>query len=366
MSPCIISVIVPCRNEQFHIDMCLASIARFTLPPGIEMEVLVVDGLSDDGTRNKVRTWMERDSRFRLLANPARIQSTALNLGIKAAAGAFIMRLDAHTEYPRDYLQRCHETATRTSADNVGGLCITEVKLDTFGGCIVQALTTHKFGVGDSGFRTGAAEGRRDTVPFGFFRRAIFDRVGFFDERLVRCQDYEMNRRIGAAGGCIWLNPEIQCRYYNQTGLWKFFRKQLLLEAPFNAYMWYLAPYAFAARHAITGVFALGVLGGMALSPLTQWIAWPFAAVMTLYALLAVASAVQQAVRYRNFLHVFCLPPCFFLYHFIHGLGVLTGLLRLLIRTAPVQKIQEPWPGAGYQRIPARRLRLHATTSELS
>jgi succinoglycan biosynthesis protein ExoA len=361
-----ITILIPCRNEENYIRPCLESVLAFELPPGGQIEILVLDGRSTDRTRTLVDEIAARDARIRWLDNTGITQSCALNLGISRARGQWIMRLDAHTQYPSDYLARCYATAVSTSAANVGGVCATQPGGFTYQAQLVQALTTHKFGVGDSGFRTGASEGPRDTVPFGFFRRELFAAIGLFDERLVRAQDYEFNRRIKASGGVVWLNPAIHSFYYNQPTLGAFYRKQLLQEAPYNAYLWYLAPYAFAPRHAITGVFTLGVLGGLALSPLTPWIAWPFAAVLTLYALLALASAAQQAVRYRSFLHVFCLPPCFFLYHFIHGFGVLTGLLRLLTRTAPVQKIHEPWPGAGYRRVPVRRLRLHQTTLEPS
>jgi hypothetical protein len=111
-----------------------------------------------------------------------------------------------------------------------------------------------------------------------------------------------------------------------------------------------VAPYAFAPRHAITGFFAAGVLGGLALGPLTAWIKLPFLAVLALYAILAFFSASQQAIRYHAPLHALLLPCCFFLYHFLHGLGVLWGVLRLTTGTAPVQKTDEPWPGAGRYR----------------
>lgn len=349
----LITIIVPCRNEEHYIIHCLRSIAAFQLPAGVEFEALVLDGASTDATVALVTEFARANPRFRVLENPQRIQSTALNLALKVARGRYIMRLDAHTLYPPEYLLRCYETAERTQADNVGGLCITVVKGDTYQAQLVQAMTTHKFGVGDSGFRTGALEGPRDTVPFGFFRKELFAQIGGFDQRLVRCQDYEFNRRIIARGGRIWLNPAIQCTYFNQPRLWPFLRKQIMVEAPYNPYMWYLAPYSFTLRHAITAVFATGVLAGLALSPFTRWIAWPFAAAMVLYGLLAVASAAQQAFRYRQPMHVIMLPFCFFAFHFLHGLGVLGGALRLLTGSAPVQKTPEPWPGAGFRRFRA-------------
>jgi len=346
----LVSILIPCRNEEPFVAQCLASVRAFECPTGINLEILVLDGRSEDRTVEIARTIAAEDPRIRILDNPGRIQSTAVNLGVRAARGQWIMRLDAHARYPADYLKLCYESALRSGADNVGGIFITEPGGTGYSAQLVQALTTHKFGVGDSGFRTGAKEDWADTVPYGFFRRDIFDRLGWLDERLVRAQDYEFNRRIIAAGGKILRNPAIQVHYYNQPTITRFLVKQIAKEAPYNAYMWYLAPYAFAPRHAVTGVFALGVLGGLALSAFTPWIAWPFAAVMVFYALLAVASGAQQALRYRRPLHLLCLPPCFFLYHFIHGVGILAGLARLATHTAPVQQKSEPWPGAGFRR----------------
>jgi glycosyltransferase involved in cell wall biosynthesis len=346
----IISVLIPCLDEEAFIGRCLDSVLAFQLPAGVDIEVLVLDGGSADRTRDIVAQYTARDSRIRLLDNPGRIQATALNIGIRQSRGDYIMRLDAHSAYGRDYLRLCWETAARTAADNVGGLFVTQARGDGYEAALVQALTTHPFGVGNAGFRINAGEGPADTVPYGFFRREIFQRIGWFDERLERAQDYEFNRRILAAGGRIWRNPAIRVFYYQQPTLAAFYRKQLLREAPYNAYLWYLAPYAFAPRHAITAAFALGVIGGVLVTPISTMLGTIFGGVMALYAVLALLSAAQQGVRYRRPLHVLALPPCFFLYHFLHGVGVLAGLAKLFLGIAPVQRAREPWPGAGRRR----------------
>lgn len=343
-----VSILIPCLNEFHFVRGCLASVLEFNMPEGTELlEVLVIDGGSTDGTPDIVREIAASDARVQLLNNPGRIQSTALNIALRVASGDYVLRLDAHSSYPTNYLALALETSLRTGCENVGGLFVTQMRGSGYGASLVQALTTHKFGVGDAGYRTGAQEGPADTVPYGFFRRELFDRIGLFDERLVRAQDYEMNQRILAAGGCVWRNPAIHVKYYAQPDLYSFIRKQILHEAPYNAYLWYLAPYAFAVRHAITGVFAVGVLGGLILSPLSVTIRLIFLTVMAAYFAIAVGSAIQQAIRYREPRHVLFLPLAFFLYHFLHGVGLLAGLVRLLTRTAPVQKIGEPWPGAG-------------------
>jgi glycosyltransferase involved in cell wall biosynthesis len=346
-----VSVLIPCLNESKFIDRCLASVLAFEIPPDFELlEILVIDGGSTDGTLEIVAGLAKKDSRIRVVDNPRRIQSTGMNKALEQARGDYIVRLDAHSLYGREYLALLIETSVRTGCDNVGGLFITQRRDDQYQSSLVQALTTHKFGVGNSGFRLGAQEGPADTVPYGFFPRALFARIGLFDERLVRAQDYELNRRIISSGGCVWRNPNIHVAYYPPATLQSFLRKQVVLEAPYNAYLWYVAPYAFAVRHAITGFFAAGVIAGILLSPFSRTVRLAFGLVMGLYAILAILSAIQQAIRYREPRHVFTLPIAFFLYHFLHGLGLIAGVFRLLIGTAPVKKSPEPWRGAGQFR----------------
>lgn len=333
-----VSILIPCYQERNFIGQCLKSVLAFELPQSTTVEVLVLDGMSTDGTREIVREVAARDARVRLVDNPKRIQSEALNLGISVARGEYVMRLDAHSFYPTNYLALCLETAVRTGADNTGGVVTTMRRGDGYQAALVQALITHKFGVGNSGFRTDAMEGPADTVPYGFFRREIFSKVGLFDLRLLRAQDYEMNRRIINSGGKIWRNPAIDIEYYPQPDFASFIRKQFMYEAPYNAYMWYVAPYSFALRHAITAVFSLGVIGGLLLSPFSSIIRTTFILVMALYFVLAILAAAQQAIRYREPRHILFLPLSFFAYHFLHGLGVIVGLFRLAVGSAPVQR----------------------------
>ena len=341
-----VSILIPSYQERNFIRACLESVLAFAVPDGVTIDILVLDGMSNDGTRDIVTEMSSQDPRIRLVDNPKRTQAAALNIGIQLAEGDYLLRLDAHSVYPANYLALTLDTALRTRCDNAGGVATTLRRGDHYQAALIQALITHRFGVGNSGFRTSAAEGPADTVPYGCFRKEIFDKVGLFDERLVRAQDYEMNRRIVAAGGTVWCNPHIEVRYYPQPDFRSFIRKQVAYEAPYNAYMWYLAPYSFAPRHAITAVFALGVIGGLVLSQFFATVRFVFLAVMAVYALLAIVAGVQQAIRYREPRHVVFAPIGFFLYHFLHGLGVLWGLILLLFGKAPVQQRPEPWAGA--------------------
>jgi len=322
----------------------------FTGLEEVNWEIWIFDGESDDDTDELARRLADANNRIKYFLNERRLQGLAVNQAVGEGPGEFLLWLGAHTEYPKDYLARLLETAQRAEADIVGGTLETRAGGEGYGAAVVQALTTHKFGIGDSGFRAGAKEGPADTVPFALYRRAAFERVGLFDERLVRAQDYEFNRRVKAAGGKIWLNPAITCVYYNQASFAAFLKKQISAEAPYNVYLAYLAPHAFAVRHWVTACFAAGIIGGVTWAPFNPLIAKIFLGVLALYAALAIGSSIQQAMRYRELRHVICLPIAFFLFHFLHGLGMLWGLIRILTGTALVQKTAEPWPGAGRRR----------------
>ena len=214
--------------------------------------------MSDDNTVKIIKDIIVEDPRIKLLYNKKKFQASAINIGLKKAKGDWVMRLDAHSIYPSNYLELCYETAIETKAENVGGIVIAEQNGESYEASQVQALTTHPFGVGDSGFRVGMNAGEVDTVPYGFFKKEVFQKIGLMDERLIRAQDYEFNRRIKKFGGSVYINPKIKIYYYNQSSLIKFFKKQIYLDAPYKLTCIWL--YTFTIRHSITALFSLGVI----------------------------------------------------------------------------------------------------------
>jgi glycosyltransferase involved in cell wall biosynthesis len=343
-----ISVIIPTRNETRFIDRCLRSIFASDAVPG-GMEVIVVDGMSEDDTRRILADWARRQPNLRVLDNPQGIVPTAMNIGIRAARGEWIVRVDAHSEYPADYLVRCLERSRRTGMDNVGGVIVTMPGDDSGQARLIQAVTTHPFGVGDSGFRIGARAGRADTVPYGCYRREVFSRIGLYDERLVRNQDYELNARLRKAGGSIWRDPAIRIAYFNQRTLTGLLR-QALVTGQWNPWMWYVAPYSFRWRHAAPAVFVGAVLGALLLTffvPLLGQLA--LGGMLVPYFSIALVASFQQSRRHGGWMFP-CLPMVFWAYHAAYGLGALWGICMLSMRLAPVQHLSEPWPGAGAYR----------------
>src|SRR5881296_963541 len=201
-----VSFIMPVRNEEEYIRVSLQSLVDQSYPAG-ECEIIVVDGRSSDRTREIIEEIREKNPQVLCLDNPAGIVPTAMNIGIRAARGEVIIRADGHNIYPADYTANCVKCLLKTGADNVGGPWLTVPADKSFGATLVAAILSSPFGVGNSKFRTSREEGFVDTVPFGAFRKAIFDRVGMYNEQLVRNQDNELNARIRSAGGKIYLTP---------------------------------------------------------------------------------------------------------------------------------------------------------------
>jgi GT2 family glycosyltransferase len=219
---------LPVRNEGKFIVNCLQSIAAQDYPKDC-MELLIVDGLSDDDTLEKINKFKVQSSKFkdiRVLENPKRVVSSARNIGIKKTAGDIMVCMDAHALYSPDYISSCVQVMEQTGAANVGGPALA---LPGGPGPMAQAITMahySPFGLGGAQFRDPNAEGLVETVWPGCFKREVFDKVGYIDERRTRTEDIEFNARLRGAGYKIYLSPLIKACYYCRTTLGETWRQR--------------------------------------------------------------------------------------------------------------------------------------------
>lgn len=218
-----VSVVMPVRNEAAFIEGSVRSVVA--AGRAVEaFEVLVVDGMSDDGTRALVARLAEEHPQVRLLDNPRHTVPHAMNLGIAAARGDVVVRVDGHAEVAHDFLQQgLEELAAHPECACVGGI-IENVELTPWSEAISAAMRS-TFGVGNAAFRTGGREGYVDTLAFGAYRKADLLTIGGFDEELVRNQDDELNFRLLRAGRKIWLSRRIRARYFVRSDLRRLFRQ---------------------------------------------------------------------------------------------------------------------------------------------
>ncbi len=206
-----ISIIIPCWNEKDHIASCVESIlAQEDLE---DCEVLVVDGMSADGTRDILNDIAADEPRLQVLDNPSRTTPAALNLGIKTSRGQFIAILGAHAKYARNYLKMCVMLLQEhPEVCCAGGPIISEGK-GFFGQAVAEAMS-HPVGVGNAKHRLPNYEGYAEGACFPMFRKEVFEKVGMFDEQFVYTEDDELNYRLAQHGEKVFISPRAQCIYF--------------------------------------------------------------------------------------------------------------------------------------------------------
>ena len=202
---------MPAFNEERYIEACIASVQAQDYPSE-NIEILIADGRSTDQTRAIINRLAAADPRIHLIDNPDRLQAAGLNQIVRESTGDIIVRMDVHCEYSHDYVRRCVEVLAATSADNVGGA--QRSKARTFFQKALCAALQSPLGVGGASYRSADREGYVDTVFLGAFRRAVFERVGLWDPRAITNEDADLNQRILASGGRIFLSREIVVHYY--------------------------------------------------------------------------------------------------------------------------------------------------------
>jgi succinoglycan biosynthesis protein ExoA len=317
----LITIILPIRNEARYIARCLDAVGTQSYPSE-KIEIIIVDGMSDDGTREIVTEFIISNGRARLLDNPERIVPTALNRGIRAAQGDIIIRVDGHAIIEHDYVQRCIADLNTVQADCVGGPIRTVGETWLAKG--IALAQSSPFGVGNAAFRYTDRAQYVDTLAFGAYRREVFDRIGLFDEELVRNQDDEFNLRLLLAGGKIWLDPQIRSLYYSRStllslwnqylgyGLWKV---RVIQKHGRPASWRHLVPAAFLAA------LVLSTISGIILS-VPIWLAVVFP-----YLLASFIASLQVSSRY-GWRYLVLLPLVFAILHVAYGAGFLAGLAR--------------------------------------
>lgn len=333
-----VSIIMPIRNETDFIERAIRSIINNDWPVE-NMEILVVDGMSDDGTREIVEELSQEDRRIKILDNPRRVVPSAMNIGLKAARGDLFIRVDGHAEVAPDFVRKSIQCLREHPDAWVVGGYIETVANDYIGRVIASAMRS-PIGVGNSRFRLGDYEGWVDTLAFGTHHKWIVDKIGYFDEELVRNQDDEFNLRTILAGGKIWMSKSIQSKYFSRRSLGKlwrqyfqygFWRIRTLQKHKRPATLRQLVPLLFMLSLLVLG------LAGLLWRPF--WILLALEAALYAMGLLAGAFDVGRKSGWQ---YAPLAPLVFAILHFGYGLGSLWGIIRFsVLRGCGIKKPEE-------------------------
>jgi glycosyltransferase involved in cell wall biosynthesis len=321
-----VSVICPVYNEGAYIEHFINALLEQDYPIE-DIEYFIIDGMSNDSTKEVVKKICDRNIAFRLLENKFKFVPYALNLGIKEASGSVIIRMDAHASYPSNYISVLVYWLHTLNADNVGCQIETEVLHNTPKTTAIKVLLSSGFGVGNSLFRIGVKEITEvDTVPFGCYKRAVFDKVGLFNEKLIRNQDIEFNKRLKMAGGRIFLIPFIKCKYY---------ARESFVELARNNYkngLWNILTIRYSCnfksislRHFVPLIFILSLLLPIVVTPINHTFIFIPLVVFLSYLLFLLYHVIKN---FRN-CNPFLLAWSFIVLHFSYASGSLAGILKV-------------------------------------
>lgn len=325
-----VSVVIPCYNEERHIGLALERLAG-QYDPDL-YEIIVVDGLSEDGTQEVVGEFKRNHPNIRTLIidNPMRNIPTALNLGIGAAKGSIIARMDAHAAPTSGYIRRCVEVLGQDGVGVVGMPCRVRPGASTTLAQGVACAVSHPFGIGDAKYRLregGPAQEAVDTVAFACFRKSLWERVGRFNESLLTNEDYDFNYRVRQTGSHVILDRSGHCDYFARSTLSSLVR-QYARYGVWKARMIKLHPRSIKVRHLVAPLFVVSVLLFGVLGFLWRPLWWALAAELVIYFLLGFAFAYQAVRNQPNRLKVWLVMPMLFLtIHVAWGASFLFGLL---------------------------------------
>ncbi len=324
-----VSIIAPCRNEKEYIKKFLDSMVEQDYPKD-NMEFLIADGMSEDGTREIIKEYQKSYPYIQLLDNPKKYTPSALNIAIKKSRGNIIIRVDSHAFYQKEYVSKCVKYLNESGADNVGGLMKTIPINESLVAKSIALCMSHGLGVGNSYFRRGSKKLISvDTVFGGCYKREVFDKIGFFNEHLIRSQDLDFNLRLKRAGGKIILVPDIISYYYPKSTFKEFLRHN------FMDGQWAILPLKFtkpfAPRHYALLLFISLFFLLLILSFFSKVMLFLFLSLLGLYIFTTLLFSLIIALEQKNINFLFTMLIAFFIRNFGYGFGSLVGIIKLIL-----------------------------------
>ena len=331
-----ITIIIPTYNEAKYISSCLDSILEADYP-NEKMEIFVVDGMSEDGTGRIVQEVHSRYPFIHIIENTKRYTPIGMNLGIQESKGEFVFILSAHAAYEVDYFTKLVENIQTLEADCVGGVLLTDVKNTNAKSSSIKEVLMHKFGVGNALFRTGCDEVTEvDTVAFGCYRKSSFEKYGVFDEKLIRNQDIELNKRITNTGGKIYLIPDVRCTYFARESFIPLAKNQYQ-----NGFWNILTAYytktlhSLSLRHFVPLIFVLSLLVPSALFFIFPKMLWIALLSLSSYLTLVIIISIRLKNNANSIVY---LITSFLTLHFSYGLGSLMGIVSVINKYSKGEK----------------------------
>jgi len=332
-----LSIICPTLNEEKFLESTIQSFLDQKYS-SFELEILIVDGMSTDRTRELVLDFQNRFPAIRLLNNEQKRTPFAFNIGLKEAKGEFVAILGAHTDYAPDYLETCYRELLKNNAAGCTGRIISKAPSNNTGAMTVQWIMDNPFGVSGSSFRT-VKEGYVHSVNFAVFHKKALLDLGGYDTTLLRNQDNDMNQRLLDAGHKLYCTWKTQCYYYTPPTLKKLF-KYAFNNGYWNAISLILKARSMRFYHFIPFLFLMFLFCFICLSIIefvfagSNYVFFGLVVVLLLYGAAGTVFTLLSFGKQADFRKLL-LPFFFFCFHISYGWGTLRGLVYRMIKYRP-------------------------------
>jgi len=324
-----ISLIIPSRNEEQFIRRCLDSIIQQTYPRH-RLEVLVVDGMSSDKTKEGVKEYIQNHPLIQLLENPKKLTPFAMNIGIRNSKGDVVILVNAHSLLDKDFLKNSIHYLNKTGADAVGGMLNSINEESSSIARAIPMAADSLFGAGGKRYRSRLEEGFvRDTLPYCAYRRDLINKIGWIDEDLIRDQDEEFNYRILKSGGKIYYTPRIKSHLFIRPSLRKLWSqhfqygyfKPLVAQKVGGFSTWrQTIPSIFVSSLVITGLFSFFI----------KYSLWGFFLILGSYVgvnlLFSLILSIRESFKLFPFIAI-----SFATLHVSYGVGYIKGFFDFII-----------------------------------
>ncbi len=321
-----VSIVIPCRNEKNYIDQCINSFINQTYPKDL-YEVLICDGMSTDGTREIINGYENKYKNIKLIDNVELTAPKAMNKGIEYSTSDVIIIFGAHAYADNRFIENNVKLLYKDETIGCVGGPIETISENNIGNAIALAMSS-PFGVGNALFRYAKEEIYVDTVAFGAYRKEVLDKVGYFDEELVRNQDDELNFRVVKNGYNILLSPHIKSVYYSRGSLGKLW-KQYYQYGFWKVRVMQKHRKTASIRHLVPLGFVLGNIGAAILSLFFKPILYIWISVLALYLIGDVLASLKVTKGKRKLFKY--VPVIFPILHISYGIGFLEGLINFYI-----------------------------------
>lgn len=320
-----VSIIIPCRNEEKYITKCLNSIIETDYPKE-SIQVFVCDGKSTDNSLERIRDFEKKYNYIHLVENKYKTTPHGLNIGIEKSSAMVIIILGAHSELFPDYISNC--VSALKNDNNIGcvGGIIENIYENKNSEAIGLALSS-SFGVGNVYFRTGTKEGYVDTVAFGAYKNEVFQKIGLFDEQLIRNQDDDFNYRLIKSGLKILLKKNIKSKYYVRASFKKLFH-QYYQYGLWKVFVNKKHKTITTLRQLIPSLFVLIIISGTIFSFFSKIVFYILLFILSVYIVIGVKSSFQKSKVFFTAIKIFY---SFLILHFSYGIAYLIGIFRFLI-----------------------------------